>query len=178
MQGRPLPPQRVLEMAWQEIREAAEACAPADGDSHVEPRQLAMQHCDDISCWQAGAADQAADESASDACAAAESCDVAAGDQCGDACSQHTSAGAEHVTEDGEWLFNEDRLVQCAPDSSADDVSFCTVGGDDEFDDIEEGVSMLGVAFPLFMFALLTIVYICHQVGHITAPRQRSFAPV
>lgn len=165
MQDRTLPPQRVLVMAWQEIREAAEACVPLDGDSHVEPRQLATQHCDDTSCCQAGAADQAADEFASDACAAAESCDVAAGDQCGDAWCQHTSAGAEHVTGDDECHCQEDRLVQCEPASRVDHAHFCTVS-----DDEESFYGLNGRSFCATFLLVLIIVFArftCRKVGAI-----------
>jgi hypothetical protein len=129
LQDRTLPPQHVLDMAWQEMREAAEACVPTDSNSNVEPQHMAMQHCDDTACWQAGAGGEAADEPKSDACAAAESWDVAAGYQRGDSCSACASAGTDHVTEDDEWHCQEDQLVHHEADSITGPMHLCIVYG-------------------------------------------------
>ena len=160
-----MPPQHVLEMAWQEVRQAAEACMPPDGDSHVEPRQQAMQHCNDTSCWQVGpAGGQAAAGSASDACAAAESCDVTAGDQCRDSCSECRSASAGHATEDDEWHFQEGQLVQCEPDSSADHADFYNVNADGESEDITElKRPSAGVAFLFLLLLGCGVFTILHE---------------
>ena len=147
---------------------------PLDNDSHVELRQMAMQHCDDTSCWQTGAGGDAADRPVPGA--AAESCDVAAGGQGSQACSKRTSAGAEHLAGDEEWHVHEDQLLQCEPDSDADGADFCIVCGDEELDDIEEleGVSVFGVIFLLLVFALLTFVYMLRKVGPMVVPCQRA----
>jgi hypothetical protein len=164
-------------MAWQGIREAAETCLPPDGNSHVEPRQMAMQQCDDTSRWQTAAGGEAVDGPLPGA--AAESCNVAAGGQGSQACSQRTSAGAEHLTEDEELHSLEEQLAQCEPDSSAetaDGADFCIVCGNEELGDVEEleGVSVFGLTFLLLVFALLTIVYMFRKVRPIVLPCQST----
>ena len=117
--SRTLPPQHVLENAWRQMTQAAEAWVPADSNHGVD-QQLMMQRCDDASCWHEDVAGKAA--------AAAR--DGAAGDQGGDVSSECASAGAEHAAEDDDWYCQDDQLVHCEPDSSADDANMYIVSGD------------------------------------------------
>lgn len=167
--SRTLPPQHVLEKAWRQMTQAAEAWVPADTNHGVD-QQLMMQRCDDASCWHEDVAGKAA--------AAAR--DNAAGDQGGDVSSESAAAGAEHAAEDDDWYCQDDQLVHCEPDSSANDADNCIVSGDEEsaagsglkgrsiggfqkgrsVDGFQKGRSMVVILLTLLVhhFALLTIL--------------------
>lgn len=164
-----LPPEHVLRAAWQQIAKGAEAPKEAvtaandefEFELHWEPHP-AGQSCqqDAERCQPAANADAAAADS-----------DHAADEQpahCGDS---DQSEGDDGESEDLEWHFHEEQLVQCSAedgDSSEDDGGFCMFGGDEEeeFDELE-GLSVHGLAFLALAVGLGICSYVWRKVSDL-----------